>query len=91
MHIYCDKSQVKQALINFLLNSIDAVTEKKCAQIPVTRPGLEWRVLPEAEMVLLIRDNGIGMDEVVQNLDMFYTTKEKEPALAFRCRYRCWV
>lgn len=85
MHIYCDKSQVKQALINFLLNSIDAVTEKK-EMCPDTgykaRIGVEGFCC-EAEMVLLIRDNGIGMDEVEvqKSYDMFYTTKEKGTGL----------
>ena len=81
LFIYCDKSQIKQAIINFILNSIDAIIEKK--KLP---PYLDYQGMisiegytHEDEVILKIEDNGIGMNnlELEKAYDMFYTTKEK--------------
>ncbi len=85
LRIYCDKSQIKQALINFLLNSIDAVMEKKerCKDGSYKgRIDIEGYTGGGHE-VLTIRDNGIGMDEseLEKSYDMFYTTKAKGTGL----------
>jgi len=81
LFIYCDKSQIKQATINFLLNSIDAIIEKK-----ELSPSMDYKgkisiegYSHEEEVILKIGDNGIGMNnsELEKAYDMFYTTKEK--------------
>jgi len=85
LYIYCDKSQIKQAIINFLLNSIDAIIEKK-----QLFPHLDYRgkisiegCTHEDEVILKIMDNGVGMDEseLEKACDMFYTTKQKGTGL----------
>ncbi len=85
LFIYCDKSQIKQAIINFLLNSIDAIIEKK-----ELFPHLDYQgkinmegYTHEGEVILKIEDNGIGMDnmELEKAYDMFYTTKGKGTGL----------
>lgn len=85
LFIYCDKSQIKQSLINFLLNSIDAIIEKKELH---TVDAYEGRIsiegyTCEGEVIIKIRDNGIGMDslELEKAYDMFYTTKDKGTGL----------
>lgn len=85
LYVYCDKNQIKQAIINFLLNSIDAIIEKRQFM-----PHQDYKgkisiegCIHEDEVVIEIQDNGIGMDE--QELEkacgMFYTTKEKGTGL----------
>lgn len=85
MFIYCDKSQIKQAIINFLLNSIDAIIEKK-ELIPYA--DYQGKISIGGynrgdEAILRIEDNGIGMNslELEKVYDMFYTTKEKGTGL----------
>lgn len=83
--IYCDKSQIKQAVINFLLNSIDAIIEKKhfpgCNDYKGNISIEGFRC--DNEVILKIHDNGIGMDsaEIEKSFDIFYTTKEKGTGL----------
>lgn len=85
LDVYCDKSQIKQAIINFLLNSIDAIIEKK-----QLFPHLDYKgsiniegCTEEGQVILRIQDNGIGMNEqeLEKAYDMFYTTKEKGTGL----------
>ncbi|MBA1335946.1 MAG: hypothetical protein HPY66_1765 [Firmicutes bacterium] len=83
--IYCDKSQIKQAVINFLLNSVDAIIEKKQLFPDAQYRGkiaIEGCIQGDA-IILKIADNGIGMDEIEleKAYDMFYTTKEKGTGL----------
>jgi len=85
LYIYCDKSQVKQALINFILNSIDAVIEKKAIIRDTAYTGRisAYAYRKGNEEIIKIRDNGIGMDsqELEKAYDMFYTTKERGTGL----------
>ncbi len=85
LFIYCDKSQIKQAVINFLLNSIDAIIEKKELLSYSDYQGkISIEVYThEDEVILKIEDNGIGMDdlELEKAYDMFYTTKGKGTGL----------
>ncbi|MHB1394997.1 MAG: transporter substrate-binding domain-containing protein [Clostridia bacterium] len=81
LFIYCDKSQIKQAIINFILNSIDAIIEKKKSPTYLDYQGkisIEGYTREDA-IILIIEDNGIGMNnlELEKAYDMFYTTKEK--------------
>lgn len=83
--IYCDKSQIKQSIINFLLNSIDAIIEKKELLSDMNYQGRIYveGYIHEKEVVLKIRDNGVGMNsqELEKAYDMFYTTKGKGTGL----------
>lgn len=85
MFIYCDKSQIKQIIINFVLNSIDAIIERKELHTCLDYQGkinIEGYAY-EDEIILKIEDNGIGMNsvELEKAYDMFYTTKEKGTGL----------
>lgn len=85
LFVYCDKVQVKQCIINFLLNSIDAILEKKDS---INDPNYCGKIHIEGynkdnEITLTINDNGIGMSkrELEKAHDVFYTTKEKGTGL----------
>lgn len=85
LYIYCDKSQIKQAVINFLLNSIDAIIEKRKLFHSMDYKGIIAIEANSSEnkVILSIVDNGVGMDEseLAKAYDMFYTTKEKGTGL----------
>lgn len=75
VQIHCDPEQIKQVLVNLVLNAIQA-----------TPPGGEVVIGAErrqAEMVLWVKDNGVGVDE--QNLEKifepFFTTKKEGTGL----------
>lgn len=84
-----DAAQVQQLILNFIVNSAEAIG-KEGGEIKVTtgtrhvdRAALEQLYngpeLPEGEYVIIeVRDNGCGMDEVMQSriFDPFYTSKE---------------
>lgn len=79
--IYCDENQIKQGIINFFLNSIDAVKEKKKI---LEEDNYQGKIeissyVQDNATILKIMDNGVGMDNVeLENIyNMFYTTKEK--------------
>jgi polar amino acid transport system substrate-binding protein len=85
LFIYCDKSQIKQAIINFLLNSVDAIIEKKEIGQYMDyqgRIGISGYA-NGSDVILKIKDNGIGMNstELDKAYDMFYTTKDKGTGL----------
>lgn len=87
LYVYCDSSQIKQVIINFLLNSIDAVLEKKDI---VENNNYQGRINIKGHqngdsILLVIEDNGIGMDksEIEKAYDIFYTTKERGTGLGF--------
>ena len=71
--LICDAQLIKQALVALLINACEAV-----------RPGegiieIESRALAETDALeIVVRDNGIGMDEAVQRqiFEPFFTTKE---------------
>ncbi|MES2521554.1 MAG: PAS domain S-box protein [Gemmatimonadota bacterium] len=86
--ILADAGQLEQILVNLAVNARDALTEGGTITIEtMVRPG---KLLPpymelhpelrEAEqvVVLLVRDNGSGMDEDVRTraFEPFFTTKE---------------
>ena len=69
--IKANDAQIKQVFINIIKNSIEAIDERGKINIHV-------RVL-ENEAVLMVADNGIGMDpERLERIgELFYSTKEK--------------
>lgn len=79
--IYADNSQIKQVIINFLLNAKDAILEKRetSFQGEISIEGY----MKEDEIIIKFKDNGVGIDqeEIPRVFEMFYTTKEKGTGL----------
>lgn len=73
--IFCDKSQIKQVLINIIKNAIEAMDEP--GKITVTIVDLEGKVKID------ISDEGPGIDEeVIHKLgEPFFTTKQQGTGL----------
>ncbi|HBH12569.1 MAG TPA: hypothetical protein DDX29_05605 [Clostridiales bacterium] len=77
-YIMVDMNQLKQVIINLLLNAIDAINKRKTA---IQDDRIYWiaiGVFQENELVCIsIDDNGIGMadDELKNVFELFYTTK----------------
>jgi len=72
--ILADASQIKQVLINLLINAIDALEHSPRKQVEV-RVGVEG-----ACAVVSVRDTGHGIpaDKLTRIFDPFYTTKSAE-------------
>ena len=69
--LYCNKAQMKQALMNIILNAINTLKDQE-------NGILEISTLENAtNMFCFIKDNGSGIDSVVLNkiFDPFFTTK----------------
>lgn len=73
--VFGDFYELQQALLNVLLNALDAVVEAGREQ-----PRIDVRLESDEEGVrLTVSDNGVGMDpaDVPRAFDLFYTTKEQ--------------
>lgn len=70
INLYVDNSQLKQILINIVLNSVDAIEEEGIIEISGTEE--------DRKSIILIKDNGKGIKE--ENLeklfDPFYSSKD---------------
>lgn len=87
--IMADPVQMRQVLMNLLMNASDAIDEKKLGQVAVTvraaigsdedvGDALIFGTMPPHDAVCIeIRDNGRGMrpDQVERIFDPFYSTK----------------
>ena len=79
-----DPAQIKQVLINILLNSIDAINEKKEKINEKEEYFIKIKsYVFEEHRIIEITDNGIGMTEKELNniYEVFYTTKAKGTGL----------
>ncbi len=79
-----DPAQIKQVLINILLNSIDAINEKKEKIDEKEEYFIKIKSYAfEEHRIIEITDNGIGMTEKELNniYEIFYTTKAKGTGL----------
>ena len=79
-----DPAQIKQVLINILLNSIDAINEKKEKINEKEEYFIKIKSYAfEEHRIIEITDNGIGMTEKELNniYEVFYTTKAKGTGL----------
>lgn len=80
LFIHVDQDQIKQVIINLLLNAIDAIHEK---QEKTRSADGHWIRLSAARhagrVKITIEDNGIGMttQELANVYELFYTTKAK--------------
>jgi two-component system, sporulation sensor kinase A len=74
--IHCDKNQLKQVLINFLKNSIEAMEKDGLVIIELERYGLD-------KIKILIKDSGTGIPlHILKRLgEPFFTTKENGTGL----------
>lgn len=78
VYMELDYNRLKQVLVNILKNSIEAKDNKKNNNY--VSINVENK---KSEIIIKIKDNGIGMDkETLDKVDeMFYTTKEKGTGL----------
>ena len=76
--IYASSNHIEQVILNLVLNSIEAIEEKKM-QYPEHKGEIQFRIFPdENQMIFEISDNGSGVSEA--NLktifDPFFTQKK---------------
>lgn len=78
LYMNLDYNRLKQVLVNILKNSIEAKDSRKKENMVTIDVMAE-----KEELVIKIRDNGVGMDKkTLEKVDeMFYTTKEKGTGL----------
>jgi signal transduction histidine kinase len=77
---YLDRSLIRQAVINLLLNAVQAMPEGGRIEVSLSEaPGREGR----PDVKISVRDNGSGMDEEtkVRLFEPFYSTKDRGTGL----------
>ncbi|MFJ8265112.1 transporter substrate-binding domain-containing protein [Peribacillus asahii] len=81
---YIDSQQIRQVMINLLLNAVDAVAEKEEKKITIT-----VKKINEEIGSVMISDTGKGMssEELHHILEPFYTSKEKGVGLGLTLTY----
>lgn len=86
--IFLDKNLMKQAIVNLILNSIDAIKEKKIdnGYIKIKTSF----IVNKQKVVLTIEDNGIGIKEEYKEkiFKPFFTTKPKGTGLGLPMVYK---
>lgn len=79
LYIFADRDQIKQVIINILLNGIEAM-ESKCAAAPQPQSlTISVRAAGQEDKVsIVIRDEGTGMTEQELSFcrDPFFSTKD---------------
>lgn len=81
--LYCNESEVREAMTNIILNSVDALPQGGEIVIsgrPITLSGPSGPAgLQRTHIVLEFKDNGIGMDEMTRQrcLEPFFSTKRQ--------------
>ncbi|WP_373896100.1 ATP-binding protein [Virgibacillus sp. CBA3643] len=73
--IYCDRSQIKQVLINLVKNAIESMVDGGTIKLATTST--------QTQVILSIRDEGSGIpDEIIHKLgEPFFTTKQNGTGL----------
>ncbi|RKL67070.1 histidine kinase [Salipaludibacillus neizhouensis] len=80
LFISADSHQIKQIVINLIINSLDALEEKQATDSSLEAVKLEISVCKKQDDIYInVTDEGIGMtsDERKKILEPFYTTKKK--------------
>lgn len=82
--IFVDKQQIKQVIINVILNAIEAIESREDACLYITS------YKEEKEVVLVVADNGVGIDVVGINrvFEPFFTTKNNGTGLGLFVSYQ---
>ncbi|WP_054956270.1 ATP-binding protein [Paenibacillus dakarensis] len=82
--IFGNPSELKQLLVNFIKNAIEA-----CMNVPCARVGISFRIHLQ-RVQLVIEDNGIGMDqEQLSRLgSIYYSTKSTGTGLGLTYSYQ---
>jgi len=83
--IVADQDQLKQVMINIVLNAIDAIPEEGFIKIEVHPSMIEGKV----HYHIIITDNGTGINEeqLEKLFDPFFTTKEEGTGLGLSISY----
>lgn len=84
--IKANKNQIKQVLINVIMNGIEAIEKKfSTSRIEILKPAfMEITAYSENEYVIIdVYDEGVGMDDAEQRKysEPFFTTKSKGTGL----------
>lgn len=84
-YIFSNANQVKQVLINIIINGIESVERKLTEPLkPGAVPSLSVAAYKDGEYgCVQVRDEGVGMNDYVKKhcVDPFYTTKERGSGL----------
>lgn len=83
-YILADRDQIKQVLVNILINGVEAMEKKAARETPTAPLTLEVRVEEaEEKAAVIVRDQGIGMteEELRSCKDPFFSTKERGTGL----------
>ncbi len=80
--LYCNESDLREALTNLVLNSVDALPQGgwiKLSSRTVSLPGPAGNGEAPTHVILEVADNGIGMDEKTRQrcLEPFFSTKQQ--------------
>ncbi len=84
LSIMTDHDQIKQVIINLIINAIDALKEAKKTEEEYLDGTIELKAFSEGNQVCIqVIDNGIGMDaeEKSNALEPFFTTKPRGTGL----------
>ncbi|MFT5702167.1 MAG: polar amino acid transport system substrate-binding protein [Desulforhopalus sp.] len=84
LSIMTDHDQIKQVIINLIINAIDALKEAKDTEEEYLDGTIELKAFSERNQVCIqVIDNGIGMDleEKSNALEPFFTTKPRGTGL----------
>jgi signal transduction histidine kinase len=85
-NIYADENQIRQILLNIIVNSIQAINFQ--GDIFVTSNVIQFREKPGVK--IMIEDNGTGIPEsdIPKVFDPFFTKKEKGTGLGLSIVYK---
>lgn len=85
VHIVADYDQIKQVLMNIILNAIDAIEHEGAIDVRVQSVKIDG----ESFYSITVTDNGKGIEEgsLEKLFDPFYTTKDEGTGLGLSISY----